>query len=72
MCVCVIVVQRCGQIDGWKRVKDASGKLQGIILMDLHFEEHAHICCLFHIQRLVFVSMRCLSPLLELSVSLMD
>ena len=28
-------MQRCGQIDGWKRVKDASGKLQGIIIIRL-------------------------------------
>ena len=31
--VCDLVLflntQRCGQIEGWKRVKDASGKLQG-------------------------------------------
>ena len=41
MCVCVCM-QRCGQIDGWKRVKDASGKLQGIITGLLTLLEYDH------------------------------
>ena len=28
-CVVVSSSQRCGRIEGWKRVQDASGKLQG-------------------------------------------
>ncbi len=26
-----VILQRCGPVEGWKRVQDASGKLQGIV-----------------------------------------
>ena len=52
-------MQRCGQIDGWKRVKDASGKLQGIIirlLTLLEYDRNYYVIYLCYDQHLVFVN----------------
>lgn len=63
-CVTFHKIQRCGQIEGWKRVKDASGKLQGSILLHALCVCASNLLYFFHFDQLLgFVSMLYPSPL---------